>query len=130
MAREFLRLQFTFTNAEDARAYGTRPFLYDEYSLVAKPMRELAELEDEIGMSMADMLNGVRDSRARADAAATWVAMRVDGWDDLPPFSEYNPHTMMIEWAPASEELLGKSEPADTPERPTTVTLPSLPEAV
>jgi hypothetical protein len=128
MAREYLRLQFTFTTESDVKAYGAGPHLYDEYQIVALPARTLVELETATGITAAAMLNGVRISSAMGDLAATWVALKLAGGDGLPDFADYNPAVMTIEWAAAPAVEPGKDEgPATMSAESDVVTLQTLP---
>lgn len=132
MAREYLRIQFTFTDPADVKAYGSEPYLYDEYALIAMPARALADLEELIGGTpIPEVMNGVRASRSLADLQATWIAMQLTPGrpDPMPSFDDYNPHTMAIAWEAPSPELLGKALAASTPEASEPVSLPSLPRA-
>lgn len=132
MDREYLRIQFTFTEPEDVKAYGSEPYLYDEYALVAMPARTLANLEDLIGGTpIPEVMNGVRANSSFADLQATWLAMHLTAGrpDPMPAFDEYNPHTMAIQWDKPSPELLGKDSAPPTREVSEPVSLPSLPRA-
>lgn len=126
MAREYLRIQFTFTDPEDVKAYGAGPYLYDEYALVAMPARALADLEQAIdGTPIPEVMNGTRMSRSLADLQATWIALHLAG--EGIAYDDYNPHTISIVWEDPSPELLGKALAAPTSEASEPVSLPSLP---
>lgn len=133
MARDWLRLEFTFTHSEDVARYGSDPYLYDERELVSMPALDLAAIEAETGMTIKDMINGLRESVTLADRAAVWWAMtRVR---EMPPLSEFNVRTMLIEWEKAPADESGKEAPAPpdweplTSEPSTVVSLPTLPRA-
>lgn len=130
MARSWLLLEFSFTHPEDVQKYGSDPYLYDERELVALPALKLAEIEQQIGMTVKDMVNGLRDSVTLADRAAVWWAMSLVR--DVPPLAEFDVRTMMIEWAAAADDQ-GKDEaepePLPTSEPVAVITLPSLPVA-
>lgn len=130
MAREYLRLGFTFTDDDDVKAYGAGPHIYDEYRIVAMDARALVEIENMIGMPVAIMMNSVRASSAIGDMAGTWVALHLAGHPDLPAYPEYNPHTLLIEWSAPPEADPGKVEVPDTTSGTSEViSLPTLPVA-
>lgn len=137
-------MRLRFTHPDDVAAYGDRWLVYDEAAWTMLPARTLMKLEIEIGIPLVDVMTGVRQSSTFGDMAAAWLAMELDPQYVAPPFSEFNPIVMMIEWdrVPVDEES-GKDEgpslPASAPDpvpdgsastatSPTdTVSLPNMP---
>lgn len=141
MARNYLRMRFTFTHEDDVKAFGSDPWLYDEYKIVALDGRSLAGLDEELGMPVPEVMNAFRANATIGDLGTTWLAMRLAlGKEKVVPFTEYSPHTMMIEWDTAPEVEAGKDsdwqeqglmpEQADPRPASDSISLPSLPRAV
>lgn len=129
MARSWLYREFTFTHPDDVAEYGDAPYLYNEGILAGMSARDLMELEAIIGMPVVEAMNGMRDSLPMPTLVITWWSLKQAGVDvDL---DKYNPHTLMIEWAPvaARRGKASEAKPLGAPEPAPTVTLPSLPEA-
>lgn len=114
MASLLKPLQFRFTDPQDIADYGDRYWIYDESIITAQRARTLMALEQEIGLPIADVMNGVRASSAMGDMAGSWLAMKLDPdyGDKAPAFENYNPIVMMIKWSavPAEELEPGKEE--------------------
>jgi len=108
-------LQVRFTEPADVERYGSDWYTYNELVLVTTPARDLVRLEAELGMTLVDMMRGVRESSVLGDTAAAWVAMRQAGSDI--PFESFSPAIMLAEWrtAPAVE----------APKEPESVSLPT-----
>jgi hypothetical protein len=100
-----------------------------ERELAALPAREVIALEEEIGQPLVTVMTGVRRDAAAADLAACWLAVRRADPALAGPFAEFNPAVVLVEWDGASEDELGKAEPAGSSEPTTTVVLPSAPVA-
>lgn len=107
-------LRFRFTDPQDIADYGDRYWIYDESAITSQRARTLMALEQEMGLPIADVMNGVRASSAVGDMAGSWLAMKLDPdtGDKAPAFDDYNPIVMMIVWSavPAEELEPGKEE--------------------
>ena len=131
-ARAFLKpLRFRFTEPADIKKYGRSWHVYDESDWARRPARELTQYEAEIGIPLADVMTGVRQSSAFGDMAATWLALKLEGRDI--PFEDYNPIVMTIDWEVRPEEdEVGKEEGSalaseSGTEQTDTVSLPIMP---
>lgn len=107
-------LRFRFTNETDSGTYGNAWHVYDEAALTALPARTLMSYEQMIGVPIADVMNGVRQSSAFGDMAGSWLALVIDG-SDPGPFGDYNPIVMQIEWEPVPAEDLEPGKEGTAP---------------
>lgn len=120
--------RFRFTVESDVQAYGDQWYRYDELSIITRPGRELIELEQEMGSSVADVFRGFRAGTTMGEMYASWLALRCMG--NPVKLDDYNPIVHLMEWAKGEPDPEGK-EPASG-EAPTTsttrpVSLPTLP---
>lgn len=90
-------LRFRF-HPDDREAYGDGWTVYDEGLVARLPVRELIEIEQHIGMSVATMIVRARANMTDANLAALWVARRAAG-DDR-PFEGFEPLVLLVEWEP------------------------------
>lgn len=109
-------LQVRFTEPADADAYGSDWWTYDELALVTMPARDLIPLEAELGITLVDMMSGVRASSVVGDTAAAWIAIRMAG--QPLPFDKFSPAIMLAEWRSKPEEV-------ETPKEDGAVSLPT-----
>ena len=114
-------LEFQFQDPADQAKYGDRWFRYSELDIMRLPARKLIELEARMGLTIAEVMNGVRASTALGDTAAAWVAIRLVDPDLAGQFDDFNPLTFMIKWekasgkAPAAESIPATPQPPAEP---------------
>ena len=117
MASLLKPLQFRFTDPQDIADYGDRWWTYDESAIIGHRARALMLLEQEIGVPIANVMDGVRASSVFGDMAGTWIALKLDPefGDKAPDFEDYDPIVMAIKWRPLPTEDLepGKEEASD-----------------
>jgi hypothetical protein len=113
-------LEFRFTDPDDVEKYGDRWYWYSEADLIRRPARELVALEAELGMPIAQVMNGMRMSSVLGDMATTWISVRDTDPALAGKFSDYNPLTMLVEWRAAVDEgkAEGTTETEDPPKSP------------
>jgi hypothetical protein len=114
MASLLKPLRFRFTDAQDIADYGERWYIYDESAITSMRARDLMPLEQELGLPLADVMNGVRQSSIMGDMAGAWLALKLDPefGDKAPAFADFNPVVMLLKWSavPAEEMEAGKEE--------------------
>lgn len=91
-------LEFRFTEPEDVEKYGDRWYKYSERDLIRMPGRDLIALESDLGMSVVDVMNGVRTSAVVGDLAAAWISIRNTDPALAGEFDDFNPMALTIEW--------------------------------
>lgn len=107
-------LEFQFQDPDDQAKFGDRWYRYSELDVMRLPARKLIELEARMGLTVVDVMNGMRASTALGDTAAAWIGVRLVDPDLAGSFNEFNPLTFMIRWRKAE---VGKA-PAATPDTP------------
>lgn len=137
-------VRFRFTEEGDRERFGDGWYVYAEEDLIRTPAKELMALEREMGNAIAGVMNGMRASTVFGDTACAWLGVRAKDRNLAGPFAEFNPCTMLIEWAKADEDAEdgepGKEPGPDpvTPSEPSgektsspepLVVLPTLPVA-
>jgi hypothetical protein len=110
-------LQVRFTQPADIERYGGGWHTYDELALVTTPARDLMRLEARLGITLVDMMRGVRESSVLGDSAAAWVALQQEG-SDL-PFEDFSPAIMLAEWRTKPEDEQGPKDGTGEPSLPT-----------
>lgn len=107
-----------FTDPQDVDKYGDNWYRYSEEDLIRKPARELIVLERQLGMPIADVMNGMRMSTVLGDTAAAWLAVRAVDAERAGEFREFNPLTMLILWRDAEVAVDEGKDQADGQDRP------------
>lgn len=120
--------RFRFTDPSDVEAYGSDWYVYNELAVINRPAREVMELEQEMGISVARAFTSFRRGETIGELAACWLALRIAGKSFS--FRDFNPIVHLAEWEPIEEEEQGKetASPEASPTLPTEpVSLPTLP---
>jgi len=119
-------VEFQFTDPDDVTRYGDRWYRYSERDLIRLPARSLIQLEDELGMPIVDVMNGMRLSTILGDTAAAWLGVRAEDPGLAGTFDAFNPITLMINWRKAVDQgkEQGTTEKEAIPPEPVTPALP------
>jgi len=126
LARALPPVEFRFTDPEDVAKYGDRWYRFAEGDVIRRRARDLIELEEQLGMTMIDTLNGMRMRTTLGELAVAWLGVREVDEDLAGEFDEFNPLTMLITWRPWQAPVdEGKDEPAEDTQPPPADTTPA-----
>jgi len=111
--------RFRFTEPVDQEKYGDGWFLWDEAAAIRLPARQLIELEGEIGIRMARVIDLARVSATVGDLAAAWLAVRAADPELAGTYADFNPLIAFTDWelAPVEEpETAAPLDPTPAPD--------------
>src|SRR3982751_5295612 len=89
-------MEVRFVEPDDVENYGGEWFTYDELAIVTTPAKKLIEWESEIGSSLANVMDGFRQSSVFGDTVAAWLAFVMAG--RAIRFDQFTPMIMLAEW--------------------------------
>ena len=113
-------MEVRFVEPDDVEKYGGDWHTYDELAIVTTPAKKLIEWESEVGSSLANVMDGFRQSSVFGDTVAAWLALVMDG--KRVPFADFTPLIMLAEWR------IKKVEAPKEPAADSDQTTPTVPE--
>lgn len=108
--------RFRFTEPDDVRQFGDGWFVYDEAQIVKLPLRQLAALETELGMTLVSAIDGFRTDTVMGRAACTWLAIRAQDPDLAGPFADYSPAVLLARFEQVEDEAAAPLDGTPTSE--------------
>lgn len=97
-------MRWKFTAADDVAEYGDRWWTFDGQALLRRKARELMQIEETIGMPIADLLEKLDERTTLGMLGALWLSMHSAGHPVA--WAEFDPTVYLTVW----EEV-----PAETP---------------